>query len=100
MCSALNFQNNEDLDLEIGDHAKWGKGLIKRCKISPDAFVQIALQLAYYKEANCFAQTYEASMTRLYLNGRTETVRSLSQEMVDFVEYVLTFFIFYNPLFI
>jgi len=65
---------------------KWGKGIIKNFNVSPDAFVQIALQLAYFREAACFAQTYEASMTRLYLSGRTETVRSCTQESSDFVK--------------
>ncbi len=78
-------KNNEDLDLVIFDHNNWGKGEIKKCKTSPDAFIQIAIQMAYYKESAKFVQTYEASMTRLYLNGRTETVRSCTQESVDFV---------------
>lgn len=84
--NAVKFakRNLEDLDLEVRDHDTWGKGLIKKCKVSPDAFVQIALQLAYYTETGIFAQTYEASMTRLYLNGRTETVRSCSKEMANF----------------
>lgn len=77
--------NNKDLDLEILDHNQWGKGVIKRCKVSPDAFVQLALQLAYYKESKKFVQTYEASMTRLYLGGRTETVRSCTVESKEFV---------------
>ena len=80
------MQNNDDLDLEVCDHDNWGKGVIKKCRVSPDAFVQISLQLAYYKDAGCFAQTYEASMTRLYLNGRTETVRSCTQETAEFVK--------------
>jgi carnitine O-palmitoyltransferase 1 len=76
---------NEDVDLRIFDHNEWGKGAIKRCRVSPDAFVQIAIQLAYYKENKKFVQTYEASMTRLYLNGRTETVRSCTAESCKFV---------------
>lgn len=48
----------------------------------------MALQLTYYKENKKFVQTYEASMTRLYLNGRTETVRSCTLEAVDFVKWV------------
>lgn len=79
-------QNNDDLDLVILDHDEWGKGLIKKCRISPDAFIQIALQLAYFRDAGCFVQTYEASMTRLYLWGRTETVRSCTQETVKIVQ--------------
>lgn len=78
-------KNNDDLDLVVKDHDAWGKGIIKKCKVSPDGFIQMALQLAYYKENKKFVQTYEASMTRLYLNGRTETVRSCTLEMTDFV---------------
>ena len=55
--------------------------------MSPDAYIQLALQLAYYKDAGGkFALTYEASMTRLYHLGRTETVRSLTNDAVKFVE--------------
>lgn len=77
---------NDDLDLHVRDHDRWGKGIIKKCKVSPDAFVQMALQLSYYKENKKFVQTYEASMTRLYLNGRTETVRSCTLEATEFVK--------------
>jgi len=77
----------EDLDLIVIDHNSWGKGDIKKkVKISPDAFVQAAIQMAFYKEQGKFVQTYEASMTRLYLNGRTETVRSCTPQMADFVK--------------
>ncbi|XP_075548834.1 carnitine O-palmitoyltransferase 1, liver isoform-like isoform X1 [Dermacentor variabilis] len=77
---------NDDLDLFVRDHDNWGKGIIKKCRVSPDAFIQMALQLAYYKENKKFVQTYEASMTRLYLNGRTETVRSCTLEATEFVK--------------
>lgn len=80
---------NEDVDLKIFDHREWGKGTIKKCGISPDAFVQIAIQLAYFKDTGKFVQTYEASMTRLYLNGRTETVRSCTEESCKFVKAML-----------
>ncbi|XP_064471595.1 carnitine O-palmitoyltransferase 1, liver isoform-like [Ornithodoros turicata] len=77
-------KNNDDLDLCIKDHDAWGKGIMKKCRVSPDAFMQLALQLAYYKENKKFVQTYEATMTRLYLNGRTETVRSCTRESSEF----------------
>ncbi|XP_055934955.1 carnitine O-palmitoyltransferase 1, liver isoform-like isoform X2 [Argiope bruennichi] len=77
--------SNDDLDLVVYDHQKFGKGTMKICKVSPDAFVQLAIQLAYYKDAQKFVQTYEASMTRLYQGGRTETVRSCTTEAKDFV---------------
>lgn len=63
----------------------FGKGLIKKCKTSPDAFVQLSLQLAHYKDMGKFSLTYEASMTRLFREGRTETVRSCTTESCSFV---------------
>lgn len=80
-----NMKNNDDLDLVVLDHSNYGKGFIKTCKVSPDAYFQMALQYAYFKDAGKFALTYEASMTRLYLLGRTETVRSLTNNTAEFV---------------
>lgn len=75
-----------DVDLNLIMHDAFGKGLMKKCKMSPDAFIQIALQLAYYRDAGKFCLTYEASMTRLYKEGRTETVRSCTLETCAFVK--------------
>merc|ERR1711916_327476 len=59
----------------------------KRLGMSPDAFVQMGLQLAYYRDSGGkFVLTYEAASTRLYRNGRTETIRSCSNESVAFVK--------------
>lgn len=75
-----------DLDLKILIHDKYGKDFMKKAKISPDAYFQMALQLAYYRDSKGqFALTYESSMTRLYLHGRTETVRPASMDSKNFV---------------
>uniref|UniRef100_A0A673BHK2 carnitine O-palmitoyltransferase n=1 Tax=Sphaeramia orbicularis TaxID=375764 RepID=A0A673BHK2_9TELE len=63
----------DDVDCHIIPFSDFGKGLIKRCRTSPDAFIQIALQLAHYRDKGKFCLTYEASMTRLFREGRTET---------------------------
>lgn len=79
-------KNNDDLALTVRKHDAFGKGFIKTTKMSPDAFIQSAIQLAYYRDSHSkFALTYESSMTRLYLHGRTETVRSLTEEVKEFV---------------
>jgi len=54
--------------------------------ISPDAYIQMALQLAYYRDAGKFNLTYEASMTRLFREGRTETVRPCTIESSKWVK--------------
>ena len=46
----------------------------------------MALQLAYYRDFKKFCLTYEASMTRLYREGRTETVRPCTIESSAWVK--------------
>ncbi|XP_068922633.1 carnitine O-palmitoyltransferase 1, liver isoform [Petaurus breviceps papuanus] len=74
-----------DVDFHSFPFDTFGKGLIKKSRTSPDAFVQLALQLAHYKDKGQFCLTYEASMTRLFREGRTETVRSCTMESCNFV---------------
>lgn len=59
---------------------------MKKCAVSPDAYIQMGLQLAYYRDAKRFCLTYEATMTRLYREGRTETVRPLTLESAAWVK--------------
>lgn len=75
-----------DLDLRILSHNAYGKGFMKTCRVSPDAYIQMALQLAYYRDNGRFSLTYEASMTRLYREGRTETVRPCTVESTAWVK--------------
>ncbi|XP_077425137.1 carnitine O-palmitoyltransferase 1, liver isoform isoform X1 [Vanacampus margaritifer] len=79
----------DDVDSHIFPFSDFGKGLIKKCRTSPDAFIQIALQLAHYRDKGKFCLTYEASMTRLFREGRTETVRSCTNETCTFVHSMI-----------
>ncbi|PAV83770.1 hypothetical protein WR25_24908 [Diploscapter pachys] len=79
----------EDVEMAILVWTDYGKGLMKKLGVSPDAFCQMALQYTYYKNQHKFSLTYEASMTRLYREGRTETVRSCTVEAADFVKAML-----------
>lgn len=38
-----------DLDFFVYRYHGYGKTFIKSCKVSPDVYIQLALQLAYYK---------------------------------------------------
>lgn len=75
----------KDVEMSLLVFQDYGKGFMKTCKVSPDAYLQMALQLAYYRDQNKFCLTYEASMTRLFREGRTETVRTVSVPSCDFV---------------
>uniref|UniRef100_A0A8C7KKC9 Carnitine palmitoyltransferase 1Aa (liver) n=1 Tax=Oncorhynchus kisutch TaxID=8019 RepID=A0A8C7KKC9_ONCKI len=79
----------DDVDSHIIPFNCFGKGLIKKCRTSPDAFIQIALQLAHFRDKGRFCLTYEASMTRMFREGRTETVRSCTVETCAFLRLKL-----------
>ncbi|KAL7040782.1 hypothetical protein ACKWTF_000517 [Chironomus riparius] len=64
----------------------YGKKIMKDHKIHPDCYVQMALQLAYYKMHGKLAPTYETATMRVYYHGRTETVRSCSIEVKDWLD--------------
>jgi len=65
----------DDLDLQTVAFSDYGKDFVKRCRVSPDAYVQMAMQLAYFRDQGHFDATYESSMTRLFLHGRTGASR-------------------------
>jgi carnitine O-acetyltransferase len=95
---SLNSNVESDISTAVNDFANeinkhelsvfafhgYGKNLIKKFKCSPDAYVQMLLQLAYYKANGVNRPTYESAATRAFAQGRTETCRSVSLESVDF----------------
>ncbi|KAL8929234.1 MAG: hypothetical protein Q9208_001317 [Pyrenodesmia sp. 3 TL-2023] len=71
-------------DLRVQAYQGYGKNLIKKFKASPDAYVQMIIQLAYHKMYKLNRPTYESASTRRFQQGRTETCRSVSSESVAF----------------
>ncbi|KAF8206302.1 acyltransferase ChoActase/COT/CPT [Mycena galopus ATCC 62051] len=55
----------------------WIKDTLKQ---SPDAYIQMVLQLAYFKTRDEFSATYETALTRMFKRGRTETIRSFTKQ--------------------
>ncbi|KAG6030503.1 hypothetical protein E4U41_007813 [Claviceps citrina] len=68
--------------LAVQAYQGYGKSLIKQFKCSPDAYVQMIIQLAYYKMYGKNRPTYESATTRRFQLGRTETCRTVSDESV------------------
>uniref|UniRef100_A0A8C6V2W3 carnitine O-palmitoyltransferase n=1 Tax=Neogobius melanostomus TaxID=47308 RepID=A0A8C6V2W3_9GOBI len=91
ICTSLTVAQSlaDDVDCHVFPFREFGKGRVKKLRVSPDAFIQISLQLAYYRDRGGFCLTYEASMTRLFREGRTETVRSCSNETCAFVKMII-----------
>lgn len=75
-----------DLDLRIAHFDAFGKDLIKTFKTGPDPLLQMSYMLAYYRLYGRLPKTYEAASTRMYKGGRTETIRTASNEALAFVK--------------
>lgn len=54
---------------------EYGKDYLKTKKLSPDAVMQLAFQIAYYRQHGKHAATYESCSTAAFKHGRTETLR-------------------------
>ncbi|KAF9076322.1 acyltransferase ChoActase/COT/CPT [Rhodocollybia butyracea] len=72
-CQALEFKG-------------YGKNFITSHGFSPDAFLQMAFIASYvglYGRIEC---VYEPAMTKAFLHGRTEAIRSVQPESVEFTK--------------
>ncbi|MGH3938054.1 MAG: choline/carnitine O-acyltransferase [Pseudonocardiaceae bacterium] len=63
----------------------FGGNRAKQLRISPDAFVQMAYQLAHNRAKGLVGTTYESIATRQYRRGRTEAMRVVTPEVLRFV---------------
>ncbi|CAI2168437.1 20542_t:CDS:2 [Funneliformis geosporum] len=76
-----------DSDALILQFSEYGAHFIKKIgKCSPDAYLQMVLQLAYFITHKKVVPTYETGSTRKFLHGRTDTIRTLSLESKAFVQ--------------
>ncbi|GKT49957.1 putative mitochondrial carrier [Colletotrichum spaethianum] len=76
----------EQNEFKTLDFKHYGKNFMTSMGFSPDAFVQMAFQAAYYGLYGRVECTYEPAMTKIFLHGRTEAIRSVSEESVNFVQ--------------
>ena len=76
------IQQNEFATLEF---PHYGKNFMTSMGFSPDAFVQMAFQAAYYGLYGRIECVYEPAMTKFFYHGRTEAIRSVTDESVEFV---------------
>ena len=74
---------NETRVLEFGGY---GKQFIVQNNLSPDAFVQLSMMMAYYRLYGNVVCTYESVQTKKFSHGRTEAARSATAEAKVFME--------------
>jgi len=75
--------------LKVLHYEGYGKNIIKNYKASPDAWAQLVKQLAFHKMFGRPGVTYESAQTRKYQLGRTEVIRSASNESKAWAEAML-----------
>ncbi|XP_042648197.1 choline O-acetyltransferase isoform X1 [Tyto alba] len=76
----------ENLDFIAYKFENYGKEFIKKQKISPDAYIQVALQLAFYRCHRRLVPTYESASIRRFDEGRVDNIRSATSEAFAFVK--------------
>uniref|UniRef100_T1KDF2 Choline/carnitine acyltransferase domain-containing protein n=1 Tax=Tetranychus urticae TaxID=32264 RepID=T1KDF2_TETUR len=70
-----------NLDLNYCIYSRMSRNYFKKNKLSPDSMFQLAFQMAYYKISDGKTPTtYEAASTAGFKHGRTETVRSATNQ--------------------
>ncbi|XP_034238882.1 choline O-acetyltransferase [Thrips palmi] len=70
----------DDLDFYVYRFTEYGKEFMKSCKCSPDAYIQLALQLAYIRLFGKPTATYESGSLRRFDHGRVDAIRGASCE--------------------
>jgi len=71
-------------DICVLEFQQYGKQLIVRNKLSPDAFVQLSILLAYYRLYGTIVCVYESVLTKNFLHGRTEAMRTATPQAASF----------------
>ncbi|XP_068422425.1 carnitine O-acetyltransferase-like [Clinocottus analis] len=75
-----------DLDVKVLMFSHFGKKTPQQHKLSPDAFVQMALQLAYFRMYNICCSTHESASLRMFNHGRTDAIRATTTDSFEFVQ--------------
>lgn len=75
-----------NLDFTVYRFKGYGKEFIKKQKMSPDAFIQLSLQLTFYRCHRKLVPTYESASIRRFRMGRVDNIRSSTAEALAFVK--------------
>ena len=76
------------VDFASGEFPELGRDVLKAMRTSPDAFVQVAFQLAQHHIFGKLRSSYEAVSMRGYAGGRTECARGCTQAAVTLAEAI------------
>ncbi|MCJ8745530.1 hypothetical protein PDJAM_G00131280 [Pangasius djambal] len=82
-------KSTQDLQVICYAFTSFGKAAIKKKNLHPDTFVQLAMQLAYYRQHGKPGSCYETATTRRFYHGRTETMRPCTVEALHWCKVML-----------
>ncbi|XP_054166845.1 peroxisomal carnitine O-octanoyltransferase-like [Oppia nitens] len=78
----------DSIEITYKVFTEYGRSVSAKHQIHPEAYIQVAVQLAYYRIHGKAAPTYCTATTRKFYRGRTETCRPCVSETVDFARAV------------
>jgi hypothetical protein len=73
-------------DVRVLEFKEFGKTFVTSHKMSPDSFVQMAIAVAYHQMYGKVVCQYEPVLTKQFLHGRTEAMRSSTPKAATFCE--------------
>ncbi|CAG2178146.1 unnamed protein product [Oppiella nova] len=76
----------ETIEITYKVFTEYGRSVSAKHQIHPEAYIQLAIQLAYYRTHGKAAPTYCTATTRKFYRGRTETCRPCVLENVEFAK--------------
>lgn len=79
----------ENFSLVIIKFDHFGRAFIKSQNLSPDAFVQLALQYTFYKLHGQLVSTYESASLRQFRLGRVDNIRANTCEAFQWIQSML-----------
>ncbi|XP_073700682.1 carnitine O-acetyltransferase b [Garra rufa] len=75
-----------DLDIKCFNFQRFGKEFVKQLKLSPNSFIQLAIQLAYYRVHSEVCAGCDIASLRMFRGGRTDYIRSPTNQMLTFIQ--------------
>ncbi|CAG2100244.1 unnamed protein product [Medioppia subpectinata] len=76
----------ESIEITFKVFSEYGRSVSAKHQIHPEAYIQMAIQSAYYRTHGKAAPTYCTATTRKFYHGRTETCRPCVLENVEFAK--------------
>lgn len=79
----------DNFSLKILNFNYFGRTFIKNQNLSPDAFIQLALQYTFFKLHKYLVSTYESASLRQFRLGRVDNIRANTCEAYDWIQSML-----------